>query len=175
MTRTLEDETIEGLDLAGQDEPNLRLLDLELSAPDLANLRAHGGAIMRSTIVAGRLTGASWYGGSVGDVVVRDCRADLAGFALTRLSRVLFERCDLRESDFAGARLTDVAFRDCDLTRADFAESRFDRCHMVRCTLDGVRLGSDLAGLTMPWDDVVGAAAVLAAALGLAIEDRDGG
>jgi uncharacterized protein YjbI with pentapeptide repeats len=173
MSRTFEDEAIEALDLAGCDEPHLRLLDVELTSPDLANLRAHGGAIMRSTIVGGRLTGASWYGGNAGDVVLRDCRADLAGFALTRLGRVLFERCDLRESDFSGARLTDVAFRDCDLTRADFHEARFDRCHMVRCTLDGVRLGRDLAGLTMRWDDVVGNAAALADALGLAIEDRD--
>jgi uncharacterized protein YjbI with pentapeptide repeats len=174
MTRTLEDETIEALDLAGRDEPNLRLLDVELRAPDLANLRAHGGTIMRSTLSDGRLTGASWYGGSAGDVIIRDCKADLAGFALTRLSRVLFERCDLQGSDFQGARLTDVAFRDCDLARADFAEVRFDRCHMVRCTLDGVRLGNDLAGLTMPWDDAVGAATALAAALGLEIEGDDG-
>lgn len=172
---TFEDEAIEGLDLAGRDEPNLRLLDVELRSPDLANLRAHGGTIMRSTITGGRLTGASWYGGSAGDVVLRDCKADVAGFALTRLARVLFERCDLRDSDFTGARLTDVAFRDCDLTRADFAEVRFDRCYMIRCTLDGVRLGTDLAGLTMPWSDIVGAAAVLAGALGLQIEDDDAG
>ena len=174
MTRTLEDETIDALDFAGRDEPNLRMLDLELRAPDLANLRAHGGAIMRSTVTNGRLTGASWYGGSAGDVVFRDCKADVASFALTRLARVLFERCDLRESDFAEARLTDVAFRDCDLTRADFAGARFDRCHMLRCTLDGVRFGNDLAGLTMPWDDAVGSAAALAEALNLTIEDDDG-
>lgn len=173
MTRTLEDETIEGLDLSGQDEPNLRLLDVELHAPDLANLRAHGGAMMRSTISGGRLTGASWYGGSAADVVLRDCKVDFASFALARLGRVVFERCDLRESDFGGARLTDVAFRDCDLTRADFGEARFDRCHMIRCALDGARLGNDLAGLTMPLDDVVGNAAALADALGLAIEDDD--
>lgn len=174
MTRTLEDETIEGLDLAGADEPGLRLLDVELLSPDLANLRAHGGAIMRSTISGGRLTGASWYGGNAGDVVLRDCKADFASFAVARLGRVSFERCDLRESDFGGARLTDVMFRDCDLTRADFVDARFDRCNMIRCTLDGVRLGSDLGGLTMPLADVVGAATVLAGALGLAVEDDAG-
>lgn len=170
---TYEDETIEGFDLSGQSDASLRLLDVELLTPDLANLRAPDGAIMRSTISGGRLTGASWYGGTAGDVVFRDCRANLAGFALTRLSRVLFERCDLRESDFGGARLTDVAFEHCDLSRADFSEVRFDRCHLTGCTLDGIRLGTDLRGITMPWPDVVGAAGLFAVTLGIEIAGDD--
>jgi uncharacterized protein YjbI with pentapeptide repeats len=173
MSRTIEDERLEGLDLSGQTEAGLRLLDVELVTPDLANLRAPDAAIMRSKILGGRLTGVSWLGSAASDVVFRDCRANLAGFALTRLSRVLFDRCDLGEADFSGARLTDVAFEHCDLTRADFLQVRFDRCHMTGCTLDGIRIGNDLAGLTMPWADVVGAAGVLAGALGLEIADDD--
>jgi uncharacterized protein YjbI with pentapeptide repeats len=107
------------------------------------------------------------------DVVLRGCRANLAGFAETRMADVRFESCDLRESDFQDARMTRVVFDRCDLTGADLRGARFDRCRMERCRLDGAALGHELKGLTLSYADLLDAVPALADALGLSIADRD--
>ncbi len=113
----------ERLDLAGRTVTDLRLTDVDLDAPDLANLRAPGGSMQHVRIRAGRLTGLGWTGGVVRACSFTGCRANLAGFAGARLSDVRFEDCDLRDSDFSDAALREVAFAGCDLTGADLSGS----------------------------------------------------
>ena len=51
---------------------------------------------------------------------------------------------------------------------------RIDRCELAGCTLDGLAGAERLRGAAMPWADVVGNAALLAAALGIRVLDDDG-
>jgi Pentapeptide repeats (8 copies) len=100
--------------------------------------------------------------------------------------RSLFARAprlpdDLRPFDGAGlagtrlpdARLRDVRFERCDLSGASFARARLERVELVDCRLAGVRSITDLRGASMPWDDVVGNAVAMAAALGIRVLEED--
>ncbi len=70
-----------------------------------------------------------------------------------------------------------MSFEGCDLTGADFRGARLKECTIRGTSLDAVVGVESLRGLTMPWTDLVGSVAALAAALGIAVEaDRvDGG
>jgi uncharacterized protein YjbI with pentapeptide repeats len=127
---------------------------VELTDVDLANVDASRARMADVTIEGGRLTGLLWTEGVVRDCVLRRCRANLAGFAAARLSAVRFEACDLRESDFSDAALREVVFDGCDLRG---------------CRLDGVRLGTELKGLGLPYGDLIEAAGTLAGALGIEV------
>lgn len=119
-----------------------------------------------------RLTGLALRGGSLRDVVVRDCRADLVSLAECGLERVTFEGCVLAQADFLDARMADVKFVRCDLSGADFRGARLTgACELHACTLDGLVGVEGLRGASMPWSDIVGAAGVLAGALGIEVLD----
>jgi uncharacterized protein YjbI with pentapeptide repeats len=60
-----------------------------------------------------------------------------------------------------------VAFRRCDLTQADIGGARLSGCEMSGCTLDGLRGVDRLRGVAMPWNDILAAAGVFAAELGV--------
>lgn len=148
------------------------LVDERLVRPDLSNVEARRGTLLRSTIEGGRMTGFDCPEGLVRDVVFRECRLDLAAFPLARLERVRFEGCRLEEADFREARLKQVRFDDCDLSRADVANARFDRCEIVRCKLNDLRGAASLRGVAMTWDDVVAGAALWANALGILLVEE---
>jgi uncharacterized protein YjbI with pentapeptide repeats len=145
------------------------LADVRMSGDDLANLDAPELSLRRIELSGVRLTGAQWTRGTIGDAVFRDCRMNLAAFAGTTLERVAFERCDLRQADFREALFRSVRLTGCDLSEADLSGLRIDRCELRSCTLDGVAGLERLRGASMPWGDVVGNAAQLAAALGIRV------
>ena len=99
-----------GVSLAGETRLGLSLTDCALRDCDLANLDARGGALRRVEIVGGRLTGCNLSEGSLLDVRIEDCRADLTAFALTKLERARFASCSLVQADFQQARLRAVVF-----------------------------------------------------------------
>ena len=105
----------------------------------------------------------------IADAVFRDCRIDLATFAGTTFERVTFDGCLLGQADFREALLRAVRFDRCDLTEADLTGLRIDRCELRACTLDGLAAVERLRGAAMPWHDVVGNAALFAAALGIRV------
>ena len=148
------------------------LVDEHLERPDLSNVEARRGTLLRSTIEGGRMTGFDCPEGLVRDVVFNDCRLDLAAFPFARLERVRFENCRLEEADFREARLKEVRFENCDLSRADVANARFDRCQMLRCKLDDLRGAGSLRGVAMTWEDVVSGAALWAGALGITLAEE---
>jgi len=84
---------------------------------------------------------------------------------------VRFEGCLLAQTDFRDALLRSVRFDGCDLTDADLTGVRIDRCELAACTLDGLAGIERLRGAAMPWADIVGHAALLAAALGIRVID----
>jgi len=167
-----EESRLERVDLSGGRLANLSFADVELDGCSLANLDARRGAIWRARVVRCRLTGLSWNEGVLRDVILRQCRIDLATFAATRFEQVTFEDCLLTEADFQEASLHSVRFGDCDLSGVDLTGARFDRCELRGCTLDGLRGAERLRGVAMPWEDIVGAAGTFAAALGVSIIDE---
>jgi uncharacterized protein YjbI with pentapeptide repeats len=151
----------------------LDLVDERLVRPDLANVVAQRGSLVRVEVADGRLTGFALPEGFLLDVTFRGCRMDLAGFPLARLRRVTFEDCRLEESDFREAQLTEVRFERCDLTRAEFSNVRCTRTQIRRCVLDGLSGAGSLKGVEMTWEDVVAGAGLWAAALGITLLEED--
>jgi uncharacterized protein YjbI with pentapeptide repeats len=77
----------------------------------------------------------------------------------------------MEESDFYEAQLTSVTFVDTTLARASLSGATFAGSELRGCDLTGVKAAERLRGVRMPWVDVVGAAAVLAEAVGIDIVD----
>jgi uncharacterized protein YjbI with pentapeptide repeats len=160
-------------DLMGARLRGLRLLDVAIERGNLANTAAPELALRRVAIAGARLTGAQWTSGTIADTTFRDCRIDLATFAATTFERVVFDRCMLAQTDFRDALLRSVRFDRCDLTEADLAGVRIDRCELRGCTLDGLAGVERLRGAALPWADVVGNAALFAAALGIRVLEEE--
>jgi uncharacterized protein YjbI with pentapeptide repeats len=101
------------------------------------------------------------------DMVVSDCKLDLANFRQARLVHVRFERCVLTEADFGGAHLSDVTFDRCDLTRADFSGLLAGQVSFPGSTLVQLSGLRGLAGCSLTPDQIIALAPELAAALGI--------
>jgi uncharacterized protein YjbI with pentapeptide repeats len=170
---SVEHARLRDVELTGARLRGLRLLDVAVERGNLANTAAPELALRRVDIAGARLTGAQWTAGTIADTTFRDCRIDLATFPATTFERVVFEDCLLAQADFRDALLRSVRFERCDLTEADLAGVRIDRCELRGCTLDGLAGVERLRGAAMPWPDVVGNAALLAAALGIRVLDEE--
>ena len=107
----------------------------------------------------------------LGEVLIEDCRADLATLAGANLHNARLASCDLRSTDWQEAQLRAVCLEDCDLSGADLSKARFVEVELRSCRLDGIRGAQGLRGVTMSWDDVLAAAAVFAAACGVRVRD----
>ena len=163
---TLAESELRG-SLAGSRLPDLHLADTAIRGADLANVRAPKAALRRVLVEQARLTGAELAEASFGDVTFDGCRIDLASLAAARMERVVFADCDLRETSLAEAVLRDVRFERCDLAGVDLDRIRIQRVELHGCKLDGIRSVENLRGAAMPWDDIVGNAGLLAAAVGI--------
>jgi uncharacterized protein YjbI with pentapeptide repeats len=187
--RLLSDPQMAGRELRGVDLVELvvqrgdlsalRLLggssitDVRFEGTNLANLRALGTTLQRAELRGCRMTGLQWAEGHWRDVLVTDCRADLVSLRATRLEDVTFRDCELTEADFGAARLRGVRLERCRLTGAELRGARFERCVIESCDLEGLQVPERLHGVTMPWADVIEAAGVFAAALGVKIAEDE--
>jgi uncharacterized protein YjbI with pentapeptide repeats len=170
---SIEGARLRDVDLSSARLRGLRLVDVVVERGNLANTAAPELALRRVAVTGARVTGAQWTGGTIADAAFRDCRIDLATFAGTTFERVTFDGCLLAHADFRDALLRSVRFDRCDLTEADLSGVRIDRVELRGCTLDGLVGMERLRGAAMPWADVVGHAALFAAALGIRVLDED--
>jgi uncharacterized protein YjbI with pentapeptide repeats len=159
------------LRLAGARLGRLGLLDCAFSRCDLAGLDAAASSLVRVELTGSRLTGLAGTEVLLRDVVLRDCRMDLASLRDARLERVTFERCDLRELDLQGARLHEVRLLGCDLSEAILEDADCTRCELHDCSYTGLRGISGLSGTTIGWPDAIELAPAFAAALGVRVAD----
>jgi uncharacterized protein YjbI with pentapeptide repeats len=166
----ITESELRGVTLAAPTPVAVSLVDVVLRDCDLSNLDARGISMRRCEVHDSKLLGVRASEGTVQDLRVTDCAMLLASFADTELRHVVFERVNLAEASFMRARLEAVEFIDCGLTGADFRGARLKRCVIRGASLDGVIGVDSLAGVTMPWSDVVASAAALAASLGIAVE-----
>ena len=166
----IAESELRGVTLEAGPAPGLLLTDALLRDCDLSNLDARGSSIRRTEVRQSRLVGFSVSEGTVEDLRVVDTSLALASFAFAGLRNVAFERVNLVEASFMQARLEAVEFIDCTLAGTDFRRAQLRGCVIRGSSLDGVLGVDSLAGLTMPWADVVASAAALASALEIAVE-----
>jgi uncharacterized protein YjbI with pentapeptide repeats len=150
--------------------PGLTLADVILRDCGLSNLDGREGRLSRVEAHHCQFVGFGLDRGDVRDLRVVDSSMQLASFASAALRTVVFERVNLAEASFMHARLEAVAFVDCRLDGADFRHAKLTGCAIRGTSLDGVLGVPSLAGVRMPWPDVLASAGALAAALGISIE-----
>jgi uncharacterized protein YjbI with pentapeptide repeats len=151
----------------------LDALDGRIENGEFANERVVRSSLRRVELHLCRLTGVDLAEATWIDVVLTDCRADLAGFRYAKLERVVFRDCRLEEADFGAASFKDVRFERCALQRASFASSKNQRLRFERCDLTGASGVDALRGASMRFDDVLQNAPVFAQALGIEILAED--
>jgi uncharacterized protein YjbI with pentapeptide repeats len=144
-------------------------VDARLENGDFSNTRALKSSLRRMELDLCRLTGIELAEATWNDVVLTECRADLAGFRQAKLERVVFRDCRLEEADFGAATLTDVVFERCDLRRASFAGCRIERLELRSCTLAELVGVEALRGARMPWEDILENAPLFAQGLGIQV------
>ena len=171
--RLVSDARLHNVDLTGETLRRMALTDCVVEGGDWANLDASETTLSRVEMQGLRMTGAVFSGARINDARFIECRLDLASFRFAHLDGVRFENCKMEETDLYEAALSSVVFTTCDLTGASLAEATFDRSEMHDCTLDGVGNPERLHGVAMPWPDVMRAAGVLAAGVGIRILGDD--
>lgn len=146
------DCVLEGVRGVGTDASEARLRDVELVDARLGGVQLHGAVLER--------------------VVVRGGKIDYLNLRTARLTDVVFEGCVLVEPDFGGAVLERVEFVDCALRRVDFTQARMTDVDLrAVAELDIARGVEDLAGAVISPAQLLDLAPVLAARLGLRVED----
>ena len=168
----LTESRLVDVDLSGGRLAGLRLADVEVTRGNLANLAAPELSLRRIVVAGARLTGVQWTRGTIDDACFRDCRIDLATFAGTTLERVRFEGCLLAQTDFRDALLRVRPVRRL-RPHGRGPHRRADRSLRAAPPARSTALAGveRLRGAAMPWADIVGHAALLAAALGIRVID----
>lgn len=147
------------------------ITESELHVCDLANVQADDSSIFESVLANCRITGLSFTAGVVRDVLVEATRADLASFAESRVSKVVFRDCDLRQADFQRTDFRNVRFERCNLAGARFTGARPQQdLRFEDCDLTGVYGVTALRGATIRGGDLESLAATLARELGITVE-----
>lgn len=167
----IEESELRGVTLAAAKMPGLQLSDVILRDCDFSNVQGRGGAITRAEIHHSRLVGFDLSEGRVDDLRVVNSSLTLASFARAGMQSVVFDGVNLAEASFMDTRMKAVAFVNCNLAGADFRGVKLTNCAIRGSSLDGVLGVDSLAGLEMPWPDLLESAGALAAALGIKVEE----
>lgn len=163
----------QGADLSGTVLERARFTHCHIDRSNFANVRAEKSALQCARFTASRLTGLHWPDGTLRDVVISGCRADLAAFRFTTFRRVVFEDCNLAGADFSHADLSGTRFLDCDLTGAQFSQATMTGAYFRGCTLTGVGGITSFAGARITGHDLIALSYTLASALGIEIGDDE--
>ncbi|MER6674506.1 pentapeptide repeat-containing protein [Streptomyces sp. NPDC000983] len=180
-------------DLAGQDGGGARFLDCALTSCALDGTRLTRARFLDSVLTAPRGVGTELAEATLRDVEVRDAR--LGGVQLhgSVLERVLISGGKIDYLNLRGARVRDVVFENCVLVEPDFGGAVLERVAFPGSVLKGAELtgatlkdvdlreaasleithGVDrLAGAVIGTGQLLDLAPVLAAALGIRVEDQ---
>jgi len=105
-------------------------------------------------------------------VVFEGCKLDSVNFRASEFTDVAFEDCVLRDVDWTGSKLTGVRFPGSALQRVRFGKTTMDRADFRGATrLDFADGYESLRGAVIDSGQVVAMAPMLAAALGVTVED----
>jgi uncharacterized protein YjbI with pentapeptide repeats len=147
----------------------LQLVDCAVGTLDLANASLQALEAAGSSFADCRLLGAA-IAGTIDRCVFTDCQLAMASLRMCRLADVDFHECAMREIDLYGAVLRSVLFQSCDLTAATLSRASFAGCAMRDCRLDDLLGVEALAGVVIPYADLISLLPQLARAAGIEIE-----
>ncbi|MBG0828267.1 pentapeptide repeat-containing protein [Planomonospora sp. ID67723] len=157
--------------LSGTELHRAGFIDGELERCDLSNMVARTSTLHRVRISASRLTGMTWSGCALRDVVFDGCRADLTRFRFSTFKNAVFRDCTMPEADFQNADLRGVRFERCDLTGAQFSNARMEGARFADCTLLKINGVTGFRGAVIGSRDAQGLVYSLAGAMGIVIGD----
>ncbi|WP_217211110.1 pentapeptide repeat-containing protein [Streptomyces sp. AC550_RSS872] len=179
-------------DLTGQDGAGARFMDCALTGCALDETRLHHARILDSVLtglrgvgtdlaestlrdvelVDARLGGVQLHGAVLERVVIRGGKIDYLNLRKAKLKDVVFEGCVLVEPDFGGARLERVEFVDCALKGVDLTGVTLAEVDLRGAAELDIARGVDrLSGAVISSGQLLDLAPVLAAQLGIRVED----
>jgi uncharacterized protein YjbI with pentapeptide repeats len=156
-------------DLGGTSLIRAQFTDCVFDSGNLANLRAERSSMLRTRLGVLRMTGVNWINGSLRDVTVAECRADLSSFRFSVLRNVVFDGCNLTRADFQNADVSGVQFVNCDLSAAQFSHATTSDTRFSNCVLAGIGGVTSLRGAIVEGADLISLGETLASALGIRI------
>ena len=128
----------------------LFFVDCCFSHCDFSGAKLENTTFQRVLWQESRLTGCDFIKASLSNVSFLSCTADLIGFADTKLTKVAFTQCRLRESLWQNIRHKDVIMDACDLTSAQISDMPMAGMNMTTCVLEGIKIGlPDLRGMAV--------------------------
>jgi uncharacterized protein YjbI with pentapeptide repeats len=169
---SLDECVLERLLLAQAKLEKMRVSDCDFRACDLTAANCSEGSLIRVRFAGGRMTGTDLNRAVIKDVVLTDCKLDMANFRFAKFTRVRFENCILTDTDFQNAELTDVEFASCLLEKTDFNNCKISRVDARGSQLFDIRGWPSLRGLKIDTTQLMTIAPELALALGLQITDE---
>ena len=147
------------------------LADVEFQNCLLFGTDFDGSGWLRVTFTGGMSSGLVVTDSTVQDVRFTSTKLNLANFRMSRLKRVIFSNCDLSDADFQGTVMRNVIFKNCDLTGAEFSGSISEGVDLRSSNISMIKGVSSLKGATISIDQMVGIAHIMAAELGLDVQD----
>jgi uncharacterized protein YjbI with pentapeptide repeats len=130
------------------------------------------GAWLDVTVIGSSVAGVQIFGSELRRVVFSGCKLDSVNFRAAKLTGVTFHNCVLRDVDFAGATLTQCSFPGSALTRVDFSKVTMDRTDLREAELGLIIDADSLRGAIISSGQLAIVAPVLAATLGIVIDDE---
>jgi uncharacterized protein YjbI with pentapeptide repeats len=124
------------------------------------------------TVIGSAFAGVELFGTEFRRVLFSGCKLDSVNFRAGKLTGVTFQNCVLRDVDFAGAMLTKCSFTGSALTRVDLSKVTMDRTDLRDAELGLIIDTSSLRGAIISSGQLAIVAPVLAAALGIVIDDE---
>jgi uncharacterized protein YjbI with pentapeptide repeats len=141
--------------------------DVRLTGTSLAE-----GAWVDVTVVGSSFAGVEFFGTEFHRVLFSGCKLDSVNFRAAKLTGVTFHNCVLRDVDFAGATLTQCSFAGSSLTRVDLSKVTMDGTDLRDAELGLIIDTASLRGAIISSGQLALVAPVLAAALGIVIDDE---
>jgi uncharacterized protein YjbI with pentapeptide repeats len=130
------------------------------------------GSWLDVTVIGSYLAGVEVFGSELQRVMFSGCKLDSVNFRASRLTGVTFRDCVLRDVDFAGATLTECSFPGSALSRVDLSKVTMDRTDLRDAELGLIIDPGSLRGAIISSGQLAIVAPVLAAALGIVIDDE---
>ncbi len=119
-----------------------QLSDVRFDGCNLANARWDSPIAHRIELVSCKLTGFSAFEGHFQDILLQDCKGDLAAFRFAKFRSARFENCLLVEADFGNTDLSGSVFVNCDLRGAQMSGAVLDGVDLRGSNIEGIRVGA---------------------------------
>jgi uncharacterized protein YjbI with pentapeptide repeats len=162
-----------GVTLTGSRLVRGELVDCLIVDSDLSGAFLDDCRLRRVEFRGCRMSGLQAQGTAFVDVALVDCKVDGANFRMTSWERAELVDCQLVESDFYAARLPGSRVHGCDLSRAELTKCDLSGSRLQRSTLDGIRGGESLRGVTIGSAQMIPAAVAVFQAMKIVVSDDE--